>query len=63
MKSLYKRVADLLLDRFCEVESPSDCIKYLLQAGFTKEELIELLFDSNDIDNSAKELKEEKEEQ
>ena len=59
MNKLYERVANLLLDRFCEVESPNDCLKYLLSAHFTKEELLKLCFSAEDIDNAIEEMKEE----
>lgn len=58
-QEFYKRVANGLIDRFCELESPNDCIKWLLQFGLSRAEIKELCFDEEDIIAMEKEIKEE----
>ena len=59
-KDFYKRVANFLLDNLCNYESPNYCIKLFLRANYTKEELLHLEFDSQDLDNVIEEyVKEE----
>lgn len=62
-QELFKKVANGLIDRFCEIESPNDCIKWLLQFGLTREEIKELYFNEQDIIAMEKELKEEEEQE
>lgn len=58
-ESLYKRVADIFIDRECELESPDDCIRFLMKSGFSDDELEVLLFAKTDIKQVREELKEE----
>lgn len=59
MESLYKRVADLFLDRECQLEGVNSCIRFLMESGFSDGELEDLLFERIDIKQIRKELKEE----
>ena len=62
-QELFKKVANGLIDRFCEIESPNDCIKWLLQFGLSRAEMKELCFDEQDIIAMEKELQEEEQEE
>ena len=61
MESLYKRVTDLLIDRFCELESPNDCLRFLIQCGLSREDIIKLYFDPRDVDSMIEEVRQEEE--
>ena len=58
-EDLYKRVADVFIDRECELESPNGCIRFLMQSGFSDDELEDLLFERMDIKQVREELKTE----
>jgi hypothetical protein len=51
----WKRLANELLDRFVEVESPEDTIQWLLLSGFTGDELVELGFLKDDVERVIEE--------
>jgi hypothetical protein len=46
----WERLANDLLDRYCEVENPNEVISWLLAIGYTREELITLKFDEDAVD-------------
>lgn len=46
----WERLANDLLDRYCEVESPNEVISWLLAIGYSREELITLRFDKEAVD-------------
>lgn len=56
---IYKRVADLFLDRECELKGVNSCIRFLMESGFSDEELEDLLFKRMEIKQIREELKEE----
>lgn len=57
-EDLYKKVADIFLDRECRLESPHGCIRFLMESGFSDGELEDLLFERIDIKQVREELKE-----
>jgi hypothetical protein len=50
MKINYKELADLLLDHFCVGWSVREAIGFLYSRGYTKEQLLDLDFSEEDID-------------
>ena len=46
----WERLANDLLDRYCEAESPNEVISWLLAIGYSREELITLKFDKEAVD-------------
>ena len=54
--------ANFTIDNRCEWEGPNRVLPGLLDFGFTKEELIEMNFDEDAIDEAIQELEEEEEE-
>jgi len=59
MGDLYQRVADTLLDFLCDLYGITWTIQYLMDSGFSDEQILRLGFQKCDIED-AKELKEEK---
>lgn len=47
-------VLDYILDDYCELHGIEECLDLLVGYGVKKEDLIELKFDKDDIDNAIK---------
>lgn len=54
--NLIDRVCNDLLDLMCDVRGIKDTIKYLLESGFNRFELLDLNFDKKDIDDVLEEI-------
>ena len=52
----YKELAEGLIDTLCEREDITEVIILLLQKGYSKEEIKELSFSEEDIENASEEL-------
>lgn len=50
MEDNFMSVFNMLLDERCELYGVRNTICWLLDAGLTKEELLDLLFDEEDVD-------------
>ena len=46
----WERLANDLLDRFADVESPNDAAEWLLSSGYTVDEVVTLGFDKESVD-------------
>lgn len=46
----WERLANDLLDRYCEVESPNEVASWLMANGYAADELITLGFDKESVD-------------
>ena len=55
----YKELLDRLLDDRCELFGINNTISYLLDLGFTRDELLELQFEAADVDYVIKALDED----
>ena len=55
----YEELANNLLDRICEIDDPREAIETLIGFGYTKEQLLELMFVEDDIDAALEESEEE----
>jgi hypothetical protein len=47
----YKQLSDFLLNHHCETYSPNETIELLLRFHYSVEDLVELHFDIDDINN------------
>ena len=47
----YKQIADSLINNYCDTFGVNNCIAYLLDIGCTEDELLEMGFDREDIED------------
>lgn len=55
----YKELLNRLLDDRCDLYGARNTISYLLDEGYTRDDLIELDFDEEDVDYVIKALEED----
>jgi len=55
----YKELMNKLLDDRCDLYGSRNTISYLLDDGYTRDDLIELNFDEDDVDLVIKALEED----
>lgn len=57
------KYANSVIDDKCDWEGPTRVLPELVEFGFTKEELIEMRFDEDEIDEAIQNAKEEEDEE
>lgn len=55
---IYKRVANDLIDRMCDVEGIIETIQYFIKSGYNDDALLFLCFSKEDIEHAKQDLKE-----